>query len=617
MPARDLSVLIPSRNEMWLSRTIDDVIAHAEMDTEVIAVLDGDWANPPLTQHPKVKVLYTPTPYGQRGATNQAARLSEARYVMKLDAHCSVDQGFDRKLIEAAQTLGENVTQIPAQYNFHVFDWVCDGCGHATYQGPTPTKCEKCGGVPHHRDVKWQPRKRRLTTAWRFDRELHFQYWGEYERRTKDQGPIVDTMSCLGAAWFLSRARYWELGGMDETHGSWGQMGTEIGCKSWLSGGRMVTNKNTWFAHMFRTQGGDFSFPYVIHGSEQEKARRYSRDLWLNNKWPGQKYPLAWMIKHFQPCPGWEDYDEPTTFDGVAPAAVPVINTTVPIEAAPSDDTPEQDEPNEAASNVSPVSRPVANVAVDVLPRTPVDAPKPSRPGSKGIVYYSDNKPDPALLAYVQKQLHRAANGIPIVSVTLKPMDFGRNIVLPLERGHLAMFKQILAGLEALDTEYAFLCEHDVLYAPEHFVFTPPQPDVYYYNTATWKVDVATGRAVTYETKQTSGLCANRELLVAHYRKRVARVEQDGFTRAMGFEPGSHNRPERVDDYQSAAWTSVRPNVDLRHTTNLTASRWSPTEFRSQRNCKGWTEADAVPGWGITKGRMSDIIKGTASWQTS
>jgi len=39
-----------------------------------------------------------------------------------------------------------------------------------------------------------------------------------------------------------------ELEGLDERHGFWGQFGTEISCKSWLSGGRQVVNKKTWFA---------------------------------------------------------------------------------------------------------------------------------------------------------------------------------------------------------------------------------------------------------------------------------------------------------------------------------------------------------------------------------
>ena len=39
-----LSIIIPSRNEIFLSRTIQDILENIEEDTEVIAVMDGAWA---------------------------------------------------------------------------------------------------------------------------------------------------------------------------------------------------------------------------------------------------------------------------------------------------------------------------------------------------------------------------------------------------------------------------------------------------------------------------------------------------------------------------------------------------------------------------------------------
>jgi hypothetical protein len=105
----------------------------------------------------------------------------------------------------------------------------------------------------------------------------------------------------------MHRERYWELDGMDEGHGSWGQMGVELACKSWLSGGRQVVNKNTWFAHLFRTTD-TLKFPYPIKHSETEAARRYSRNLWFGNGWTKAVHPLSWMIEHFSPLPGWDEY---------------------------------------------------------------------------------------------------------------------------------------------------------------------------------------------------------------------------------------------------------------------------------------------------------------------
>src|SRR3989344_7010173 len=151
-PLQDLSILIPARNEMFLSKTIEDILQNAEADTEVIAVLDGAWAEPPIPQHPKVIVVYLGKSIGQRAATNIACKLSRAKYVMKVDAHCSFDKGFDKKMLEAFSKTGDlpagkadNVTMVPIMRNLWAFDWKCYFCGWKKYQGPKPEKCPDCG----------------------------------------------------------------------------------------------------------------------------------------------------------------------------------------------------------------------------------------------------------------------------------------------------------------------------------------------------------------------------------------------------------------------------------------------------------------------------------------
>lgn len=302
----DLSVLIPARNEEWLSRTIQDILAKAKADTEVIAVCDGYWPDPPLVDHPKLTVMHFTVPIGQRRAVNLAARISASTYVMKLDGHSAVDEGFDVKLIAPYEDgrLDRDVTTIPRMYNLHAFDWACD-CGWTTYQGPKPDKCPKCAETGRFKKVEvWRPRESRRTDFARFDSDLHFQYWQHYERRPEAQGDIADVMSSVGACFFMRRDRFRHLGGLDEAHGFWGQFGTEISCKSWLSGGRQVVNKTTWFSHMFRTRA-DFSFPYRISGNDQERARVYSRELWRSGRWKLQVRPLSWLVEKFAPVPGW------------------------------------------------------------------------------------------------------------------------------------------------------------------------------------------------------------------------------------------------------------------------------------------------------------------------
>ena len=48
MGKHDLSVLIAARNEEFLNRTVEDVLAKKRGNTEVIVVCDGNWPIPPL-----------------------------------------------------------------------------------------------------------------------------------------------------------------------------------------------------------------------------------------------------------------------------------------------------------------------------------------------------------------------------------------------------------------------------------------------------------------------------------------------------------------------------------------------------------------------------------------
>jgi glycosyltransferase involved in cell wall biosynthesis len=307
----DLSVLIAARNEVFLARTVAGVLEASGDGTEVIVVLDGAPADPPLAEHPRLRVLTLPASIGQRAAVNLAAREARGTFVMKLDAHCAIDPGFDTKLIApyASGELTPDTTTIPRLFNLHAFDWQCLACGHRTYQGARPTECGTCHARQgFERAMVWQPRQSRRTDFTRFDSTLHFQYWHDFQRRpaVQAEGDLANTLCNLGACWFLRRDRFWKLGGLDEQHGSWGQMGVEISLKSWLSGGRQVVNKRTWFSHMFRTHGGpEWGFPYPLDEHQVQAARRHSREMWMNNRWEGQVRPLSWVLEKFWPVPDW------------------------------------------------------------------------------------------------------------------------------------------------------------------------------------------------------------------------------------------------------------------------------------------------------------------------
>lgn len=309
----ELSILIPARNEMFLEKTIENILENIEANTEVIALLDGQWANPAIPQHPRVNVIYVPESIGQRAGTNMAAKLSKAKYLMKVDAHCAFDKGFDRKMIEFMEEHGDTTTAVPIMRNLWAFDWKCYHCGWKKYQGPTPQKCESCGKTDKiRRKMMWVGKHNPQSWSYCFDADPHFQYFEDWKHRPgiRDKANSEgwsETMSLQGSCFMATREKYWELKLSDEDLGNWGNQGIEVACKTWLSGGRVLVNHRTWYAHMFRTQGGDFGFPYHQSGKHVSRTKRRTWELFKDKKFHKQIHPVSWLVEKFWPVKGWTE----------------------------------------------------------------------------------------------------------------------------------------------------------------------------------------------------------------------------------------------------------------------------------------------------------------------
>lgn len=193
----------------------------------------------------------------------------------------------------------------------------------------------------------------------------------------------------------------------------------------------------------------------------------------------------------------------------------------------------------------------------------------------KGIIYYTDNKLGDPIYSEVQK--HILASGLPIVSSSLEPIDFGENEVVAGLRGYPTMIKQIISCLERSKTKYVFFCEHDVLYDRSHFDFTPDRDDIFYYNDNVFRWEVGSDVVIKHDRMiPLSSLCANREFTLEHYKGRLEFILERGYDkdikgnplwmRRMGFEPGTKKKRRggfSNDDFDT--WTSKYPNIDIRH----------------------------------------------------
>ena len=97
------------------------------------------------------------------------------------------------------------------------------------------------------------------------------------------------------------------------------------------------------------------------------------------------------------------------------------------------------------------------------------------------IIYYTANMEDPKFEKKIIDNLKKQAGNNPIISVSRKPMDLGKNICVgETPVCYFNSFRQLLIGLKEAKTEFCIAAESDCLYPPEYFTFTPPEKDKAY-----------------------------------------------------------------------------------------------------------------------------------------
>lgn len=290
-----VSIVIPAKNEMFLSRTIQELLEKAEGDIEIIASLDSDWPKP--TKHgvvdtpaiiddPRVNYIHHGSRTGMRGVINSAVALARGEYIMKIDAHCMVDQGYDVKLKADCE---DNWVVIPRRKRLDAENWCIQDVGKPDVDYnflSFPDNPADFGGAG-----------------------LNGRIWTEKirERLNDPQYDIDDELSFQGSCWFMKRDYFYFLELMDEeNYGPFWNEAQEIGFKAWLSGGRVVRNKKTWYAHLHK--GKKYGRGYFLDKNWATQGASYAlKWLTTDKMWHKQIYPLKWLLKKFMPMPGWPE----------------------------------------------------------------------------------------------------------------------------------------------------------------------------------------------------------------------------------------------------------------------------------------------------------------------
>jgi glycosyltransferase involved in cell wall biosynthesis len=275
-------VVIPSRKERFLAPTVKDALEKASGSVEVVVTLDGYWPDPPLPEDPRLILVHRGQARGMRQGINSAIAASRGEYIMKLDAHCALAEGYDEALKADCE---DNWVVVPRRYSLDAEKW-CKQKRPIDYQFLSYPDNQGDRGGPGLHGRTWDQRNRDPALA---------------------EKKIDDLMTAQGSCWFMRKDYFYELDLLDvERFGTFGSEFQEIGFKCWLSGGRVVRNKNTWYAHLHK--GHKYGRGWPLGKTDADKAVAYA-NTWLHDKsgWPKQTLPFESMIRRFWPVPGWPE----------------------------------------------------------------------------------------------------------------------------------------------------------------------------------------------------------------------------------------------------------------------------------------------------------------------
>lgn len=200
------------------------------------------------------------------------------------------------------------------------------------------------------------------------------------------------------------------------------------------------------------------------------------------------------------------------------------------------------------------------------------------------VIYYTSNfleDTNPYFLKNTLRQLLIAAEGLPIISVSQKPMKLGKNICMgDIGRSHLNIYKQILEGCKAAKTEYVAMAEDDILYSKEHFDFKRYiKPEIYKQDIFMYdmnKVSLFTWSnppQFSFRTKRkvVNQLICKRKLLIEALEERFLRVEEllldrpiEKIIKYWG-DPGRYENLLGVTPRKSYEWYSWTPSIVFSH----------------------------------------------------
>ncbi len=237
-----VSVMIPvgAVDEQYLERTVESVVKNAVGPIEI------------LVEHDREKE-------GHRVLTNIMAARAKGKYLLRIDCHSAMTEGWDARMKES--------------------------CGPTTLLTPVIDALDIETWAGRGRDMG-------LVVLTKTMQNTYPLFSHNVESREIEE----ETMSILGCTYMIQKDYYWHHDGCEEALGVWGAGGLEWVLKVWLTGGRVMLRTDVVSYHLFRKGG---KTPFDIDIKRLNKTFIELGTRWRSGLGKGQTRPLSWLSERF------------------------------------------------------------------------------------------------------------------------------------------------------------------------------------------------------------------------------------------------------------------------------------------------------------------------------
>ncbi len=241
-----VSVCIPvcDADEEWIERTIKSVEENAVGPYEILAIRDKDHE-------------------GHRVLLNRMARDAGGKYLLRLDAHCSLSPGWDARMKSS--------------------------CGKKTIVKSMLDALEPNTWTNKYQDIGFIGLSQTMDNT--------YPPWkGLAEREIEEP-----CMSLTGCCWMIQKDHYWQHDGCDEDLGIREGGGLEWALKAWLTGGEVILRTDVVCCHLFRE-------PEIgVSGAKKDREpMQMLCQKWASGEGKGQIHGLSWLAAQFESYLSWE-----------------------------------------------------------------------------------------------------------------------------------------------------------------------------------------------------------------------------------------------------------------------------------------------------------------------